>query len=655
MSDILKPGDIFLEYRLLEVLGEGGMGIVFKAEELESEDIVAIKCLQPRHANREDFAARFKQECRIYPKLKHPHIVRMRRAGVSPAPQKTAFIVMDLLEGKTLRRMLNKYFRLDYMNALLIMIQIAEPLRFAHSKGIVHRDLKPENIMVDALGDEMGHVWLMDFGIAKTTTGGMNTDDVPEVGTARYMSPEQVRNILGAARKGQRMKLDGRIDIYAFGIIFYELLTGRHIFIDDDDPPTFEETLTGHLLADPKPVHEVVPECVDSVWHVIKKCLAIDRDERYLTFDEVAADLRQLVRESVPPEHPLARRLLAENAKLARKTAYAALPKDELEIVDDPSRREALVPEAPGATERLVPRSFAPVSGRGEAHDDASWTAGRAAFAATLPVEPASHSEVVDVGDSPEREARGTMPLVNFVPTTRALPFLPPATSPFLAPVASREPEPRGKGHTDKLPTSGSFAFRPPAAPPAKPPPSPSSWIEGPTSSTSAVVAQPREVAPSLPTPAVMTAPPRPLPPRFVLAPIVGLALTLMGSVLVHIVQTRHPDAASPSPAAESSPSTGMDSRTAAPSAGVPIDPAPALVASASATSTASSGAGALPSSGPSVATAPRASAEAPRPVATTPKREKPPVPASRPPPSRTPTIPLVTDEPAPKLKKGLF
>jgi eukaryotic-like serine/threonine-protein kinase len=145
MSGFLKPGNRFLEYRLLEIIGEGGMGIVFKAIEDRSDDIVAIKMLSPKAANREDFAARFDEECRFYPKLKHLNIVHMRRTGVAhlpappppePAPPPIPFIVMDMLEGKTLRRILQKYHRLDYLNTLHILIQIADPMMVAHDKCI---------------------------------------------------------------------------------------------------------------------------------------------------------------------------------------------------------------------------------------------------------------------------------------------------------------------------------------------------------------------------------------------------------------------------------------------------------------------------------------------------------------------------------------
>ncbi|WP_437307789.1 serine/threonine protein kinase [Sorangium sp. So ce388] len=341
--EALKAGDVFLDYRVTEVIDAGGMGEVYKAVEDYSEDIVAIKCMSPRHVKREDFARRFRQECKFYPKLKHPNIVRMRKAGVSP--EDVAYIVMDYLEGRTLRKVLNKIYRLDFLSAMHVMLQVADAMTFVHSKGIWHRDLKPENIMVGAKGDAKGHVWLLDFGIAKFADGGMNTDDLPDVGTVRYISPEQVQMLYATSRKaerGERARPDGRTDIYAFGAIFYEVLTGKHLFLDDSEPATAEETLTGHLVAAPEPVHELVPDCPEFVWPVVSRCIAIDREERYAKFDEVARDLRLLLRDTVPAGHVLARRLAQERMRAERQAAFAEVElEDSAPVAEEAGARSA--------------------------------------------------------------------------------------------------------------------------------------------------------------------------------------------------------------------------------------------------------------------------------------------------------------------------
>ncbi|KYF69269.1 serine/threonine-protein kinase, partial [Sorangium cellulosum] len=422
--EALKAGDVFLDYRVTEVIDAGGMGEVYKAVEDYSEDVVAIKCMLPRHLKREDFARRFRQECRFYPKLKHPNIVRMRKAGVSP--EHVAYIVMDYLEGRTLRKLLNKAYRLDFLSAMHVMLQVADAMTFVHSKGIWHRDLKPENIMVGAKEDAKGHVWLLDFGIAKFADGGMNTDDLPDVGTVRYISPEQVKMLYASSRKAERAERarpDGRTDIYAFGAIFYEVLTGKHLFLDDSEAATAEETLTGHLVAAPEPVHEIVPDCPEFVWPVVSRCIAIDREERYARFDDVARDLRGLLRDTVPAGHVLAQRLAQERMKAERQAAFAGV---ELE-------------------------DSAPVAGEEET-EEARQESGKRARRVV-------HGE--------------TAPLEQFVAPASALPFAP----------ASRVPRGRGVGYTEPLPAlrplestaklSGKWAEKmaqrtgPPAMPPA--------------------------------------------------------------------------------------------------------------------------------------------------------------------------------------------
>ncbi|WP_437744129.1 protein kinase [Sorangium sp. So ce1504] len=403
--EALKAGDVFLDYRITEVIDAGGMGEVYKAVEDYSEDVVAIKCMLPRHLKREDFARRFRQECKFYPKLKHPNIVRMKKAGVSP--DHVAYIVMDYLEGRTLRKLLNKAYRLDFLSAMHVMLQVADAMTFVHSKGIWHRDLKPENIMVGTKADAKGHVWLLDFGIAKFADGGMNTDDLPDVGTVRYISPEQVKMLYTSSRKAERVERarpDGRTDIYAFGAIFYEVLTGKHLFLDDSEPATAEETLTGHLVAAPEPVHEIVPDCPEFVWPVVAKCIAIDREERYPRFDDVARDLRGLLRETVPAGHVLAQRLARERLEAERQAAFAGVALEDSAPVEDEAETEEAGQE--GGMER------------GSAAAEEEKKRGRRVV----------HGE--------------TAPLEQFVAPASALPFAP----------SSRVPRGRGVGHTEPLP-----------------------------------------------------------------------------------------------------------------------------------------------------------------------------------------------------------
>ena len=365
------------------MLGHGGMGVVYEATDEYSDDVVALKLLA---SLRPDFARRFREECKFYPKLHHPNIVRMRDAGITD--EGMAYIIMDRLKGKTVRRMLERMRRLDFLNALHLMLQVADAMQFVHSKGIWHRDLKPENFMVGSEGLERGHLWVLDFGIAKRT-GAPSTDTLPEVGTVRYLSPEQAR----------RQKPDGRADLYAFGVIFYEMLTGRHTFLDDTDETTAAEALNGHLRAPlPQPPHEIVPDCPDAVWPLLVRCLEKEPAKRIQTFDEVSEEMRNLIRSSVPPDHVLAKRVRRELQATERRTAYDSLH----EIPED---------EIPG-DEITIER---PVSA-----------------AALAPMDPAPF---VPSGD------RMTAPLVGFVPAASVLPFTRARSSP-----------PVGKGSTEPLP-----------------------------------------------------------------------------------------------------------------------------------------------------------------------------------------------------------
>ncbi|WP_437765286.1 serine/threonine-protein kinase [Sorangium sp. So ce281] len=419
----LRPGDTFLEYRITDVVDRGGMGEVYRAVDEYSEDIVAIKCMSPRHRSREDFARRFRQECKFYPKLRHPHIVSMRRAGVSP--DNVAFIVMEFLEGRTLRRLLTRAYRFDFLNALYIMLQVAEAMRFVHSKKIWHRDLKPENIMIGTEGDARGHVWLLDFGIAKFADGGMNTDDMPDVGTIRYMSPEQVKTIYSLAKKIPHQKPDSRADIYAFGAIFYEVLTGTHLFINDADPPTAEETLAGHLLAEPVPVHELVPDCPEIVWPLVARCVAIDRNARFQTFTEVESALRALVDEcvlqrQVPPAHALAQHLAHGRWTVARQAAVSAADLDRSDGSGGAGARPASEAEAAATASAARPTG---------------------AEVAAVAAPPASAAP-------PTGAVHATVPLdpLRLVPLASALPFAPAS--------GGASGELRGKGFTERMPTT---------------------------------------------------------------------------------------------------------------------------------------------------------------------------------------------------------
>lgn len=450
MSRVLRSGDVFEGYRIVRVLDEGGMGVVYEAEEVYSEDRVAVKCLLPRHSSRSDFTRRFQQECKTHPKLKHPNVVRMRRAGVSA--DKVPFLVMDLLEGITLRKVLDRHGRLDVLNTLYLMAQVADAMQYAHAKGISHRDLKHENIMVGTRGEEKGHVWVLDFGIAKMAQGGMSTEELPGLGTARYMAPEQARAVVGSGKSGRRVKADHRVDIYGFGVIFYEVLTGRHTFIRDTGPASpmsFEEILAGHLTAEPVPAYELV-DCPRAVWRMVTRCIAIDPDARYGRFDEIAMELREVCRDLMPKEHRLTRHLEEEEARSARRAAFEDVAREAVseEVVRETLRERETRPEvgrAAGFGEAAGEEASMRVVGRAQAVSRVQMTAPLEGF-----VPKASPLPFAIKAPTEGYSGRGVGYTVRL--PKLATPEEPEANVAMPASSSATLPVGRGRGHTMKIP-----------------------------------------------------------------------------------------------------------------------------------------------------------------------------------------------------------
>jgi eukaryotic-like serine/threonine-protein kinase len=270
-------------YRIIRKIGEGGMGIVYEAEHVLIEKRVGLKVLREDFSNRFDVVERFRQEAKSASKIGHEHIIDISDFGVTASGAN--FFVMELLHGRDLAEELEKRGPLSPRRALGIVLQCAEALGAAHAKGIVHRDMKPENIFLVDRKNEEDFVKIVDFGIAKMNdieTGGPGrklTKTGMIFGTPEYMSPEQ----------GAGKPLDHRVDIYALGIILYELLTGRVPFMGD----TFMGILTQHMFEQVPPLKTMNPRCnvPDEVERVVFRAVCKDPDERYRTMDELAGDL----------------------------------------------------------------------------------------------------------------------------------------------------------------------------------------------------------------------------------------------------------------------------------------------------------------------------------------------------------------------------
>ncbi len=234
-------------YRVLDVLGEGGIAVVYRAEHQGLGRHVALKMLHPVYGEHEELRARFQREAKALAALSHPHIVNMVDYGVEGD---MPYLVMELLEGRSLRDLLDEQGTLPPERALAIVRQVLRALIFAHQRGLVHRDLKPGNVFLQQLTDTADHVKILDFGFAKFVAGDQ-VDQGPALtragkvfGTPAYMAPEQVT---GGG-------IDGRADLYACGVLLYEMLAGRRPF--EGEVP---EMIRAKVLEQAMPLAEARP------------------------------------------------------------------------------------------------------------------------------------------------------------------------------------------------------------------------------------------------------------------------------------------------------------------------------------------------------------------------------------------------------------
>src|SRR5262249_7398733 len=336
-SMTLQPGAILGQYRILEPLGAGGMGQVYKAVHVAMDRVVALKVIAP-HLLKEDRArARFQQEVRTAAKLHHPNIVLAHDAAEANG---LSFLVMEYVEGTTLSSLVSEHGLPPVPLACEIIRQAAMGLQHAQDKGMVHRDIKPGNLMVSAQHTPGGgaivrperrgpglpgwpiapFVKILDFGVARLRQIGSNgeplkaktlTQEGSVVGTPEFMSPEQAcdsRNV------------DVRSDIYSLGCTLYFLLTGRPPF----SGATALETMVQHLKKPPTPVDQLRPGLAPGLSAVVHRMLAKSADERYQTPAELAEALRPWIGDfasSVAPDVRLEQRGLGPTAPNAQPVA----------------------------------------------------------------------------------------------------------------------------------------------------------------------------------------------------------------------------------------------------------------------------------------------------------------------------------------------
>jgi serine/threonine protein kinase/dienelactone hydrolase len=265
-------GTTVLHYRVLERVGEGGMGVVYKAEDTRLKRSVALKFLPPDLTRDPEAKARFTQEAQAASSLQHPNICTIHDINETEGGQ--LFICMDLYEGETLKEKIDRG-QLSIEEGMSIAVQVAQGLARAHEKGIVHRDIKPANIFVS----NDGIVRILDFGLAKLSGQSRITREGSTLGTAAYMSPEQARGD----------EVDQRTDVWALGAVLYEMFTGRLPFKTE-----YQTALVYSILnEDPEPPTAVRTEMRDELETVILKALEKDPGERYTSGAEMLAALQE--------------------------------------------------------------------------------------------------------------------------------------------------------------------------------------------------------------------------------------------------------------------------------------------------------------------------------------------------------------------------
>ena len=287
-------GRIISHYRIVEKLGEGGMGVVYRAEDLDLKVPRALKFLPPHAAARAEDRTRLEREAQAAAGLEHPNICPVHEIGFA---DDQAYIVMSYLEGRTLAQRLASEGPLPVTDALEITTQVGRALSRAHAAGVVHRDIKPANIMLtsepaDSKPSVGSRAVVMDFGLALASDMTRVTRTGTALGTAAYMSPEQVR--------GQ--PVDGRTDVWALGVVLWEMLAGKPLFKGEN----LAAVVHAVQQEEPAPLVQVRPEVPADLVKVVERALAKKAEQRYQSVDELLSDLQAV----------------QDEQELSRKTAH---------------------------------------------------------------------------------------------------------------------------------------------------------------------------------------------------------------------------------------------------------------------------------------------------------------------------------------------
>jgi TolB-like protein/Tfp pilus assembly protein PilF/predicted Ser/Thr protein kinase len=295
-----KGSTIAGKYQILEELGRGGMGVVYKAEDTKLKRIVALKFLPPELTHISEVKERFMREAQAAAALDHPNICTVHE--FNEAEEKT-FISMAYIEGQSLKKKIESG-PLELDEALRIATQVAEGLQEAHKKGVVHRDIKSANIMVT----EKDQAKIMDFGLARMTGGTLLTKEGMTMGTIAYMSPEQARG----------EEVDHRTDIWSLGVVLYEMFGGQLPFKGEQD----QAVVYSILKEKPKSITDLKADIPMSIEQVVSKALEKNPDERYQQIDDLLDDLKS-ISEGIVPEGVKARLRKAKLLRRKRAILYA--------------------------------------------------------------------------------------------------------------------------------------------------------------------------------------------------------------------------------------------------------------------------------------------------------------------------------------------
>lgn len=287
-GDPLLDQVIDQRYAVEAVIGEGGMGRVYRVRHVSLDKRFALKALRADLARDPEIATRFIHEARTAASVSHPGLVQISDFGTLPGGE--AYFVMELLDGVPLSALLHRYGALPAARAVRLAQRIAEAVAVAHQAGVVHRDLKPDNVHVRVLEDR-DEIKIVDFGLAKVLGASRLTRDGVVFGTPYYMSPEQA--------SGE--STDHRADIYALGVVLYEMLTGKVPFEAD----TYMGVLTKHIYLKPIPPSEVlaIPHGLEELESVVLRCLEKKPERRFATLMELHAALSAIPLESLSTLH----------------------------------------------------------------------------------------------------------------------------------------------------------------------------------------------------------------------------------------------------------------------------------------------------------------------------------------------------------------